>query len=251
VPIYGFRGYLLPQHRKLTIPVDIHLPWGDETGLWSNITVKIVDSQVDIACETKRLVTAEEEMQLRFRSLDTARWMVGCASFITGLGVTVVLTKMIKPGGIEFPLDFENPNLASRVTAFTLDPASYTEMVTSISDLRMVFAMNDLIESITTPHVGVVNCCRAVEGIRLMMTPQGAGKKQGWETMRQNLNIDQSYLVFITEQSEGPRHADRSGVKSPEYTMTLERSWTIMNRYLEFTKRGSKPLLAPDFPLLK
>lgn len=137
------------------------------------------------------------------------------------------------------------------MTAFTLDPASYTEMVTSISDPRLVFAMNDLIESITTPHVGVVNCCRAVEGIRLMLTPHGAGKKQGWETMRQKLNLDQSYLVFITEQSEGPRHADRSGVKSPEYTTTLERAWTIMNRHLEFKKRGSQPLLAPDYPLLK
>lgn len=99
MPIYGFKGYLLPQHRKLTIPIDLHMPWRDETGLSSNITVKIIESQVDISCETKRLVTVEEEMQLRFRSLDTARWMVGCASFITGLGVTVVLTKMIKPGG--------------------------------------------------------------------------------------------------------------------------------------------------------
>jgi len=251
MPIYQLRGYLLPPHRKLTVPVDIHLPWGDDTGFSSNITVKIIDSQVDITCETTRLATPEEEMQLRFRSLDTARWMVGCASFITGLGVTVVLTKMIKPGGVEFPLDFENPNLARLVTAHTLDPQSYTEMVTSISDLKMVFAMNDLIESITAPHVGVVNCCRAVEGIRLMMTPQGASKKQGWETMRQNLNIDQSYLVFITEQSEGPRHADRSGVKSPEYMMAIERAWTIMNRYLEFRKRGNQLLLAPDFPLLK
>jgi len=144
-----------------------------------------------------------------------------------------------------------NPNLAKLSTAYTFNAQSYEQMVLAMGNhIDDLFLLNDLIDSILAPHGAVVNCARAIEGIRLRMTPEGFTKKQGWEEMRWSLRIDHAYLKFITDQSEGPRHADRSGVNNVEYQMTLERSWTVMNRYLEYKKRGNQPLPESEFELL-
>lgn len=82
------------------------------------------------------------------------------------------------------------------------------------------------------------------------MTPIGQEKKQGWSAMRQNLNIDVGYLSFITDESKGPRHGNRTGIKQTAFREVIRRSWSIMDRFLEYKKRGDKQLPLADFPLL-
>jgi hypothetical protein len=69
--------------------------------------------------------------------------------------------------------------------------------------------------------------------------------------MRDSLNIDQPYLEFITEHSKGPRHGDVKGSTFSATRETIKRSWIVMNRFLEFRKRGNRPLSLSEFPLLK
>lgn len=251
MPIYTIEGYLWPSQYKIDFPINAHLPWTDSTGFETKIEVSIKQSQVRVILDTPHIATVDQESQMCFRALDCARLMTGCYSFITGLGLRVILTKMIKPGGVESPMVTTNPNLAKLSTAYTFNAQSYEQMVLAMGNhIDDLFVLNDLIDSILAPHGALVNCARAVEGIRLRMTPEGFTKKQGWEEMRRSLRIDHAYLKFITDQSEGPRHADRSGVNHAEYRMTLERSWTVMNRYLEYKKRGNQPLPEAEFELL-
>jgi hypothetical protein len=111
-------------------------------------------------------------------------------------------------------------------------------------------ALNDLIISVTLPHHAAVNCARAIDGIRNLMVPAGGDRKQSWLLMRQNLNVAESYLTFLTNVSIAPRHGDRTHIPGSVVTETVERSWIIMDRFLEFRKRGNCPLPIDRFPLL-
>jgi hypothetical protein len=251
MPLYEIQGYLLPPHRKISFPIEGHYHWEDDSGFISDISVNITESVIKLKCETNQIASPSEENQIRFRALGSVRAMTGAASFIAGLGITPVLTTMIKPDGTQEPLDSKYSSLEKLVTAFDLGAQSLTEMCVMVGgDLKLLFVFNDLIDSITSPLQAVINCGRAIEGIRLLMAPAGVERNETWRIMRENLNIDQSYLKSITDESVGPRHGDRSGVTDLGFQISIERSWTVMNRYLEFRTRAEKPLTAPEFPLL-
>jgi hypothetical protein len=65
------------------------------------------------------------------------------------------------------------------------------------------------------------------------------------------LQIDRSYLEFITDTSTGPRHADPEHIPGSVCHEISVRAWTITNRFFEYLKRGSQPLPLSDFPLLR
>jgi hypothetical protein len=110
-------------------------------------------------------------------------------------------------------------------------------------------AFDALTYSLDFPDMAVVNCAHTIEHIRHIMAP-GRDRKVGWEIMRNTLNIDKDYLESVSKTSVGPRHGDFS----PEFLNSNARirAWTVMNRYLEFRKRGGKDALPlSEFPLLE
>jgi hypothetical protein len=251
MPIYELRGYLLPQHRKISFPVEGNFHWQDDTSLISDISVNVTESVIKLKCETNHAASEAEENQIRFRALASVRAMTGSASFIAGLGITPVLTTMLRPDGTEMPVDFKYTSLEQLVTAFDLSAQGFVGLCLMIgNDLNLLFVFNDLVDSIAHPLQAIVNCGRALEGIRLLMSPNVTSKPEQWRIMQEKLNIARSYRELVTEQSQGPRHADRTGVTDVTFQTSLERTWTIMNRYLEFRKRGEIPLTAPEFDLL-
>jgi hypothetical protein len=62
--------------------------------------------------------------------------------------------------------------------------------------------------------------------------------------MRTALNVTKPYIESITH------HADWSVRNEDEGRKTTERAWVLMNRFLEYRKRGNQPLPLSDFPLL-
>ena len=68
--------------------------------------------------------------------------------------------------------------------------------------------------------------------------------------MQAALNISRPYQQWVTSLSANPRHADRSHITGANTTEALSRTWSLMNRFLEYKRRGDKPLSAPDFPVL-
>ena len=257
--LFKFYGRLLPPSPiiRLTMKDLPKVHWEDkQLGLVLDVTMSIVDSEVIISCEANLYSTKDDFGEVYRRVFDMARAAVDCFCYIKGMGLGVVLERVIPPSGIEHNILVERPDLAKLVTTFNLDRENKgnnfdTMFGIVLSDPSVFFAVNDLIASIAVSHHAPINCGRANETIREVMTPDGADKKQGWEAMRKNLNLDLAYLKFITDVSTAPRHGKRVGVTSQkDFNETINRSWTVMNRFLEYKKRGDKQLPLADFPLL-
>ena len=56
--------------------------------------------------------------------------------------------------------------------------------------------------------------------------------------MNATLRLERSYVDLILDHSKGPRHADRAHISGAICSEIVKRSWKIMNRLLEYLKRG-------------
>ena len=222
------------------------------------ITVEAKRDALSIKCDLSDWQHNDDYFStLHMRAHDIAQAAISCFCFANGAGLTVLLDKFVDPKGKKFPIrGGKIENLAGFCTAFNIHPTykgndNFKAMFMLVSSEAPLFmAMSDLIAAITVHHHAAVNCGRAIEGIRNMIGPAGATKKEGWKLMRNALNADENYIRFITQESEGPRHADRNYVTGPRLQRTIESSWVLMNRFLEYRKRGNLPLPKSEFPLL-
>lgn len=259
MPIVHMLGVVLPPppfvDLTLTdLPQLLYKPT-EAGGLEIAVTVKVTSSLIDVECSLNRFQD-DDIGQIHKISLDLARASINLVSFLKGYGLSVYLHTLIKPDGVRNALLPENPQLASICTAFTIGPAAVLEQNTFHKVVSLVFtepdlfmALDDLILSQSQPHHGPVTCARAVEGIRNMIAPN-VERKIGWKIMNESLRLDRTYSDLITSTSTGGRHGDRTFVPG-NVTMEIQRrSWVVMNRFLEFRKRGSQPLPESEFPIL-
>jgi len=251
-------GRVLPPVIRVTVN---HLPavrWTEASiNLVMNFTIRINDSIVDVECDLNDFQPGADISHPFTRALDLARAVIDSYGFGKGYGLTVYLDKVINPDGTESHIFPKMEHLAGYFTAFDIDsmgntgPDSFDAMLrTVISEPALFMALNDLLVSITIPHHGPVSCGRAVEGLRVLMVPPGVDRRQGWSLMRENLNVSQKYLSFITDNAQPGRHGDRTHIRGPTVQEIIDRSWVLMNRFLEFRKRGNQRLPVAEFPLL-
>ncbi len=217
-------------------------------------TLSITNAVVEVRCESNLFGTANYDGHVHFQAMDIARAVVGSYAYARGLGLDVIIETVIKPDGIKYNIEEKRPDLADLVSAFGPPSAEgkvdIGRMVPIIfSDPLIPVALNDLVSSLILPQYATINCGRAIEAIRLFITPEG-DRKQGWAAMQEKLNLHRDYLSFVTEQSKGPRHGNLKGIGFPEIREAVTRSWTVMNRFLEFKKRGDQHLPLSEFPLL-
>jgi hypothetical protein len=251
--IFKFFGRVLPPPpaTSLTLTNIPPIHWEESaTGLIQDITVSIINSMIAITSNCNRDDFSEAYM----RAFDTATAAVDCYSFANGYGLTVILETVVQPDGLRQQISVHKPELAAMVSAFsTGDPVALDAALRIVlGDAHVLLALRDLIGAISVSHYGTINCVRAVESLRMSMYPteKGDNRNPAWDFMRQNLNLSENYLRFMTKESEGPRHGVRIGTTQVAYHEVINRSWIIMNRFLEFRKRGSQPLPLADFHLL-
>jgi hypothetical protein len=151
----------------------------------------------------------------------------------------------------------QDHSVAALCTAFNLAPATTkgensfnTVLEIVLSDWRIFRILRELIEAITLPHESAVNCARAIEGLRHYVSPAGAPRNQTWAILRDGLKLTEPYLKMITEVSTAPRHGDPVHIPGSTTTEIVRRTWTIMNRFFEYKKRGGSSLPESDFPWL-
>lgn len=238
---------------SVTLPQDISWKW-EEKNLDLKFKVRISNSVINVECELERYENSFFE-ELYKRSYDLVRALVNVVSFQSGIGLTVTLDTHILPDGTPSAILLHHPSLSPLCTAIQLSgvpsPDLERVLLMIILDPTLFLALNDLTEAIRIPHASLINCGRVVDSIRRMITADPkvpVGK--GWQAMQGALNISQDYQEFISKQSTGPRHGDRAFVSGAITTEAVRRTWIIMNRYLEYRKRDSGPLKAPEFPLL-
>lgn len=238
MPKVQFNGHILPSIAKVTFTSGRAIKWeSPDIDLALEIAVKIEDSAIQIDCETNRW-EADLLLPVFMRALDICRTSVNLVAFSKGYGLRVHIDSYICPGGIRSEILFQDESLPPLCTAFQLD-RDFDVVHGLIMQYPPLFsALNDLIAAITTPHVSVVNCARAIETIRHLVSPESTSDAQAWKTMRAQLCIDRSYLQLISDQSTGPRHGRPDHISGDITTEITRRSWVVMNRCLEYLKAG-------------
>lgn len=249
MPKVRFTGKILPSAFHITINNPPSLNWKID-GVDVGFVARIVDDAVSVECELENFSASQHLTELYRRALDIARASVDLIAFATGHGVTVILDEFTDADGNKRPLVPADASVVSLCTAFALNRDFDDVLKIVLSEPPIFFALRELIETITLPHVSTVNCARAVETLRTLFAPTDEERGRGWAELREALNLSESFLRPITDASRRPRHGAFDYV-GPEVTIDItQRAWTVMNRFLEYRKNGNRKLPLADFPVL-
>lgn len=261
MPSVRFTGWVLPKVHVVSAGPLESVNWVDEElDLEMTFSITIRNSFIEIVCGLNRYDPALTS-ELYKRALDLSRAAIDLVSFSSGQGMTVMLDRFTDPDGRNTAVAFTYPELARHCTAFRAD-ADFGGMCKLVmAEPNLFMALNDLIAAITYPHLATVNCARVVEAIRNCIAPPSdpppkAGKelererKERWATMRSCLRLGEAFLMPITDVSKKPRHGDKTYIPGPQVGDVVQRTWAVMNRFLEYRKRGSLALPETEFPLL-
>jgi hypothetical protein len=257
MPTFRFAGRVLPPFNEFTLVGSVTANWNDPidptVSLVMSASLTITKGIVEVLCEPNLFGTENYDGHVQGRANDLASAVVSSYAFGKGMGLSVVLETVVKPDGIKYNIQERLPDLEPLVTVLHsrqdggIDITAILPII--LSDPTIFVALGDLVGSLTRMQDAPVKCGRAVDAIRHSMAPAN-DRKAGWPAMRENLNISQDFLEYITENSKGPRHGDVKSGTFVEARETIRRSWIVMNRFLEFKKRGDRRLPLSEFPLL-
>lgn len=185
------------------------------------------------------------------RANHAIRSVVDVFSFSTGIGLFVILDKFFEPNGNQKEIFIGDKRLAALATA-TTGNSGIAEVLRIVgTNPPLSVALRDLVEINIEFHRTPTNAAWVVEALRRLVTPTERDIKKQWKKFREALQLSQSYLTLITDTSTGPRHGDPTHIPGRTTQDIAIRAWTVMNRYLEFWKRGGvTPLPISEFPFL-
>lgn len=245
-----FSGRVLPKHAAISLSIKPTISWNiDQIGVSVQFICHIDNSNIDVECQLDEY-KPEYLVAIYMRALDLCRAQVDLIGFKMGWGLTTVLESFTDPQGATTQIFPRDETLGALCTTFTLDKHFDQLCVKVIESPCLFMALRDLISAISLPHVSLVDCARAIERLRHLVAKPDAKDVQAWEQLREALHIEKAYLKYITDHSTDPRHGRPGHTTGTETTEVTRRSWVIMNRYLEYLKRGEVPLSLAEFPLL-
>jgi hypothetical protein len=257
MPTVSFIGRVLPATVQISY-TDIPKPaweWTEEN-LKIEFKIQIKESRVQVDCLVDQY--KDDYMgELHRRSFELARACVNVAAFGTGYGLYLIFEQFIRPDGVVTQLLFTSPpDFVAECTAFKLPSATAQEKQTMeqvlaiAMDPALSMLLNDLIQCLSVPNIAPVNCGRVLDGLRKLVVPGMNDPKAEWPIFRAAMRVDENYTQFVSEHSKNPRHGQHMRIDGPTTIEIHRRAWVIMNRFLEYRKRGSQPLPATEFPLL-
>jgi hypothetical protein len=256
MPTVRFRGRIMPGHDPITTPPLPPFETVHSDGKKYVYTVRIEFSVIHVVCVVESFHPDWDISPLLIDAIVASRAALDCLCFAHGLGLSAVIEWMIQPDGIEKPLRYTHSQLKPHCTAFNLTPGytgkdDFAAMYTLVlREPGLLFALNELLVAITLPEYLQVNCARAIESLRTMLVPKDSGRAKGWVELRRVLCVEESYVRHVIDASVAPRHGEKTFPTRAEGREILDRAWIIMNRFLEFRKRGSFGLPVNEFPVL-
>lgn len=257
MPIVRLFGKIHPEFRKFTLPQPINVNWGSaDLGFPLVMHASVKESAFEISSDLPRF---EDSMTstLCARGANLMRAYMDAAAFSTGLGFVMTWTYMQKPDGKMYDISSGNEYLAPLCTAYTFPPRNaienqeFNEIVRlMLGEPQLLGAMMDLADTLYFHHQTPTNCGRVLDALRKALAPNKA-PSAGWTVLQKALRLSRSYTEWISEQSTDPRHGERV-TPIPEQTVKeiSIRTWNIVNRFLEYRKRGNHPLPESEFSLL-
>ncbi|QOD82216.1 hypothetical protein [Chromobacterium haemolyticum] len=248
--VVRFHGRVYPESTPVPVYYTTGVHWqADELGYVVDIVCRVNKSVIDIECTLSEW-KVEYYSDLYRRALDVCRATIDIVGFKMAYGLTVLLDTFQAPDGTVTPIKLEAPYLEGICTAFSLEKG-FDEVCKQVLQQPLLFmAIHELIMSISLPHVSLVECARAMDRIKNLLSPPGSGDKVAWTRMRETLRVDMAYLKYITDASTNPRHGHSGHVSGSVTTEVTRRAWVIMNRYLEYILNEKKPLDPVAYPIL-
>jgi hypothetical protein len=253
MPTVTYRGRVFPAGLNLTIsPVTIG--WKNPiTNLNGEIEVTVTNGVLTAICELS-LFDEEQHMALLYKeAFEIAGVMMTMLSFATGWGTTLVFETITLPNGVTTEIRPGNETLGKECTAYSAaGPDMLTLLPLIMAEPQIHYCLRDLNELLSVPNRVNINCGRVIDAIRNMIlpTPPEGDRRASWAKMQSVLNLDPKCVRYIGDSSVPHRHGDFVPFDGKTTSDLSERTWKIMNRFLEYRKRQNQPLTAPEFPLL-
>lgn len=209
------------------------------------LRIRVINSQVLIDCETPGPCSSSLLSRI---GLSYVRAAINPIAFKQGIGLSAELETILFEGGETKKFFYKNDSLR-QIGSFSVPVAELQQMM--LSERELATALDELVEALRTPAVVAINCGRAIEGLRKIMVPIDPTRKIGWNEIQNKLNFSRGYREYITNASTQPRHGDRTELRPEVLQELLERSWTIMQRFIEYRRRGNQTLPIAEFRFLK
>jgi hypothetical protein len=246
MPSVHFAGRVLPAALRVSVPNRPTFHWkADDLGLEMTFHVRIEDGSVAIDCDVSRFDESAHLVPLFMRASDIARATVDLAAFAIGQALTVILETFTDPSGAVVQLAARHPSLAPRATAARPGTPDFDKILQYVlAEPPLFMALQDLIEAVSAPHRAELNCARAIGALRPYFGLPGGSPEAAGLALRENLQVTKAYVSRITQ------YGDRPHVPATPITDVIDRAWIVMNRFLEYRKRGGQPLPLSEFPLL-
>jgi hypothetical protein len=247
---FQFHGRLLPMGYKMNMgrPVEnlIVTPTGK---IPISFRVEITASIILVECAISSELT-EDIFQEAYSIAHRVTFnVVDLMCFQYGLQLTVNLESWTDPAGRNIEIraqDVSLLNIVSSVDNNNLD----VPLKLLFDEPHIAVVLHDLTQALHYRENTTINCARAIDGMKHLLSPDEKDDAAAWAFMRDVLNLDLAYVVFITTASRDGRHRKPVQIPSKTISLVLNRSWNIMNRYFEYRLRNAGPLRDPEFPLL-
>jgi hypothetical protein len=239
-----FSGRVLPVGLGISIPNQPTFHWkADDVGLEMTFRLKVQNGSIVIDCDVNEFDPDTHFMALFLRASDIATVCVDLTALSTGKALTAILDTFTDPAGASTPVAVHRPSLAAHVTAVKLGTPDFDRLAqTILAEPPLFAAIRDLIGAISSPQRARWNCTRAIRGLWHYFERSGGSPESAGLALRENLQISWTYLHRIMRT---PTQEDQALVMD-----VVERTWIVMNRFLEYRRRGGQPLPLSEFPLL-
>ncbi len=257
MPTVRFLGKVLPTATPISLSAlpEVDFPAPEQGLTKMHFVITVVASNIEVTINLNRFL-ADDVCVIYNRAFDLARACVDTVSFATGQGFTINLEVFVDPVGPIGYLSPQNPDLGALCTFLTFPTVTPKDQKTFETALKVVLsepplfiALNDLIQANILPHHAPTNCGRVLDSLRKLVAPTVDSKK-GWPILQNVVHADAAYMKRVSDLSTNPRHGDRSFISGKDTTESLQRTWAIMNRFLEYRKGGNQSLSLADFPFL-
>jgi hypothetical protein len=250
MPIITFVGTVHPIALQLTAQAQKSYKCKiADIGLNLECLVVIVNGAISVICEVDRYSTDDIAYILK-EVIFVSRAFVNSIAFAKGDGVTVAFDGLIDPQSNRLGIVNREMRVVPLCTAYNVSEHLSEVMDLVMKEPGLAVALDDLVQAITAPRTVPVNCARSVEALRHLFSTVGAPRHQAWAAMRSALQISEEYVSLITSHSVAPRHGDVTGIDADAVTSILQRSWTIMDRFIALRRRGLSQLPSGEFPML-
>ena len=216
----------------------------------------IINSSIEVICN---LSSFDMSMAgtLCARAGNLVRAFSDAVSFATTIGFVIVWDSLKQDDDPPLEIQHANPALVGLCKSYKFPPTSLVENTEFENVLKLILrdpnllgSLTDLMDTLSFHHQTPTNCGRVLDSLRRAVAPN-VEVKPGWAILQSLLRISRSYQEWVTDQAKDTRHGDRESDIPAETILEIsKRTWEIVDRFIEFRKRGSVQLPEDEFPVL-